>query len=489
MIFRLGLTLFWLVMMGMLAYREFLIPWMNTSRLPPRPNTPVDLWMGIYAGKGELNRIGFLNARSSPDVREGAPGTSLGLAARMELPVFSENTSFTLNGSAWMANDRGLSEFDFTFRSGGHDMRVRGAVKDKRLKASLETGGETLPFELPVNDELLLSGGMGMSAFDIPLLAPGKTIFVDAFDPATMSLGKAKITCVGKEEYQTEGEKTEAFLVTTTIGGMTTRAWLAPEGEVLQVETPFGFTLKKISPQEALAPVTPSGNADLVRSFAIRPTGVSPKRNATMMRVRFSGVEEKLLPPSDAVQTNTPGGYVITVPEAPVKGPGTALSEEEREQYLQSDVFIAADHPKIQETAKRIVREEIDPWKQAVRIHDWVFLRVKKTPVLSIPTALDVLQSLEGDCNEHAVLFVALARAANIPARIAVGIVWSDELKAFGYHAWAEVYVGEWIPMDPTLGQLVADATHIKLVNGGIDQWPRLLPHIGAMQIEVMEAR
>lgn len=413
----------------------------------------------------------------------------MGLSARMELPVFSENTMFTLNGSAWLTNDRGLSEFDFTFRSGGHDMRVRGEVKDNRLKASVETGGERLPFELPVRDELLLSGGMGMSAFDVPLLEPGKEIYVDAFDPTVMTLGKAKITCVGKEEIAVTGGKAETFLITTSIGGITSRAWLAPDGEVLQVETPFGFTLKKISPQEAMSPVLPSENADLVRSFAIRPKGVTPKRDATIMQVKISGVDENHLPPSDAVQTYTPGGYAITVPEVPVRAPGTVLSDEERGRYLHSDMFVTADHPKIREAAANAVRDETDPWKRAVRLHDWVFLRVKKKPVLSIPTALDVLQSLEGDCNEHAVLFVAMARAVEIPARIAAGVVWSDEFGVFGYHAWAEVHVGDWIPMDPTFGQLVADATHIKLLNGGIDQWPRLLPHIGAMQIEVLEVR
>ncbi len=476
-------------MMGILAYREVVVPWLNTSHLPPRPNTPMDLWLGIYGGGNASERIGFLNARSTPEVRSGTVGVSMGLSARMELPVFSENTMFTLHGSAWMSNARGLSEFDFTFGSGGHEMRVQGEVKDNRLKASLETGGESLPFELPVSDELLLSGGMGMSAFDVPLLDPGTEIYVDAFDPTTMSLGKAKITCVGKEEISLHDGKTEAFLVTTSIGGITSRAWLAADGEVLQVETPFGFTLKKISPQEAMSPVSPGENADLVRSFAIRPKGVTPKRDAVMMRVKFSGVEEKHLPPSDAVQTRTPAGYIITVPEAPVKDPGAALSEEDRARYLQSDVFVTSDHPKIREAAANAVREETDPWKQAVRLHDWVFLRVKKKPVLSIPTALDVLQSLEGDCNEHAVLFVAMARAVQIPARIAVGVVWSEEFGAFGYHAWAEVFVGDWIPMDPTFGQLVADATHIKLLNGGIDQWPRLLPHIGAMQIEVLEVR
>ncbi len=43
---------------------------------------------------------------------------------------------------------------------------------------------------------------------------------------------------------------------------------------------------------------------------------------------------------------------------------------------------------------------------------------------MSIPNALEVLESKKGDCNEHTVLFNALARAAGIPAKTAVGVVY-----------------------------------------------------------------
>ena len=54
-----------------------------------------------------------------------------------------------------------------------------------------------------------------------------------------------------------------------------------------------------------------------------------------------------------------------------------------------------------------------------------------------------------GDCNEHTVLFVALARALGLPARTAVGLVYLDG--SFYYHAWPEVWLGEWVAVDPDL--------------------------------------
>ncbi len=62
-------------------------------------------------------------------------------------------------------------------------------------------------------------------------------------------------------------------------------------------------------------------------------------------------------------------------------------------------------------------------------------------------------------------------------------------MNAFGYHAWPEVYVGHWIPMDPTFGQQLADATHIKLLDGSLDKWPQLLPYLGRIRIEVLDLK
>ena len=120
---------------------------------------------------------------------------------------------------------------------------------------------------------------------------------------------------------------------------------------------------------------------------------------------------------------------------------------------------------------------------------------MEKTPVIGVPNGLTALQQAQGDCNEHTALFVSLARAVNIPARIAAGIVFSDRtgpLKQFYYHAWPEVLVynqeGQpiWIPVDPTFGQVPADATHIKLVEGGLDRQVEIMAYLGQIKLEMV---
>jgi transglutaminase-like putative cysteine protease len=48
-----------------------------------------------------------------------------------------------------------------------------------------------------------------------------------------------------------------------------------------------------------------------------------------------------------------------------------------------------------------------------------------KKPTVSLPSAREVLRTKVGDCNEHTALYVAMARAAGLPARIAVGLAYS----------------------------------------------------------------
>jgi transglutaminase-like putative cysteine protease len=116
---------------------------------------------------------------------------------------------------------------------------------------------------------------------------------------------------------------------------------------------------------------------------------------------------------------------------------------------------------------------------------------IEKKPTVSLPSALEVLRTRVGDCNEHTALFVALARSIGIPARINVGLAYVRG--AFYYHAWPEVYLddgdghGLWLPVDPTFNQFPADATHIRLARGGLDQQTAILPLIGRLQMQVVD--
>ena len=83
-------------------------------------------------------------------------------------------------------------------------------------------------------------------------------------------------------------------------------------------------------------------------------------------------------------------------------------------------------------------------------------------------TATDVLHARRAECQGHAYLFAAFARALGIPTRIVNGIAYSADHGGFLYHSWNEAWIAGrgWQPVDATFGQAHADATHVKLIEG-----------------------
>jgi transglutaminase-like putative cysteine protease len=132
--------------------------------------------------------------------------------------------------------------------------------------------------------------------------------------------------------------------------------------------------------------------------------------------------------------------------------------------------------------------------ERAERLTRYVNTLLEKKPTVSLPSAREVLRTKVGDCNEHTALHVAMARSLGIPARVAVGLVYVLGAQgAFYYHAWPEVYIDEgngrglWLPVDPTLNEFTADATHVRLARGGLDKQATIVPLVGRLQMTILE--
>ncbi len=122
----------------------------------------------------------------------------------------------------------------------------------------------------------------------------------------------------------------------------------------------------------------------------------------------------------------------------------------------------------IKKTANDIILGETDAYEVAFRLADWVHNNV----IYDIKywndtySAVSVLETKRGVCDEFSNLFIALARSVGIPARYVVGSAYTNtqDINDFQYHAWAEVWLPDygWIPIDPTFGEYGwTDPTHI----------------------------
>jgi hypothetical protein len=46
---------------------------------------------------------------------------------------------------------------------------------------------------------------------------------------------------------------------------------------------------------------------------------------------------------------------------------------------------------------------------------------------------------------------------------------------------------GLWLPVDPTLNEFPADATHLRLARGGLDKQAAILPLIGRLRMTILD--
>lgn len=135
----------------------------------------------------------------------------------------------------------------------------------------------------------------------------------------------------------------------------------------------------------------------------------------------------------------------------------------DREKYLKATHSLQVNSPQIQAVLSSLNLDGLSDREKVERLNQWVFNHLEKISNVNASTAISVLNNQAGDCTEHSVLLTTLLRAAGLPARELSGLVYTnDELQVFGYHAWVEVYVdGGWLAVDPTFGQVPADAGHI----------------------------
>lgn len=151
----------------------------------------------------------------------------------------------------------------------------------------------------------------------------------------------------------------------------------------------------------------------------------------------------------------------------------SAPTAEQLEVARQSTPWLQSADPLYRRMAVRVGgrNNSVDS-----RMRRSVFL-VSETlkPVRSFIGYADAVQTLKlgkADCVGYAVALATLARAQGIPARIVIGIAYTDRFsgrpQAFSPHAWAQAWDGErWASYDASLGEF--DSTHIALATGNGD--------------------
>ena len=235
----------------------------------------------------------------------------------------------------------------------------------------------------------------------------------------------------------------------------------------------------------------------LVSSSVKTPQVIEAQDTKSEVSFLINGFGDRL-PPSSARQkvSAEPNGRVrVTLtrdPELP-KHPWPLEAKflaGAPEETLKPTPYLQSDAPELVEMARRVVAPAKDVAGAVQRLNEFVYRHVRDAYVPAFSNALEALKTGRGDCTEHSALFVAMARAVGIPARVAVGVGYWRPGDGLGWHAWAEVFVdGRWYATDPTWGQTIADATHLQLAGGDLIEQAQIIMLLGNLSIDSMTVR
>ena len=438
------------------------------------------LWSGIYLGE---DKIGFSSSQLVP-LEDGFRTIDRSF---LRLGSMGATREIHTHSSAELDPQLRARSFSFEMQTGDTVFRARG--EGTRVYFSI---GEGLEESLDVPELPLLS------AFHPRLLAgvdEGTRMELPYLDPSTMTQDTVTYR-VGVREPVPGLEGIEARRVDYDLKGAAVKVWIDGSGQPLREEGLLGMVVLREPRERALSHGWPRGApVDIVELSAVpvdRP--IDGARSSRVLVVRLQGPDS--LPPllraahgerydGEELGIHVPAVEDLETYELPATG-------DEFAPFLAAEPLIEVDDPAIREAVNGVLADEIDAVTAARRLVDWTYSALEKVPEISPPSARNVLEQRRGDCNEHTALYTAMARAAGLPTRVAAGIVYTDALfseGSFYYHAWPEVWLGTWVPVDPTFGQFPADATHIKLVEGGLDRQTELIGVIGALKAEVVEVR
>jgi len=494
----------WLVGLALLIRREYFQPQLERLAEAGHRVAPGVVYYGVMQGD---RHIGF--ASSTVDTSE----SSITLADYFvaDLPVGGKARRASARTNVTLSRALRMRKFDLSIQTEGPAINATGEVDgDTVLVVSIASGTAK-----PEMQRIALSGPILLPTL-VPLAIAlgdgpkvGRHYVLPVFDPSSMTprdIGldvraeslfvvddSAVVDSATSRWRGVQPDTIRAWQVTSQSKGAFS-GWIDDQGRIVQT-TQLGLEVRRMPYEVAFAnwradtlrdAVT--GDRDIREMTAIAANKRMDRR-IDAMRVRLSNVDLHGYDLTGQRQRLANDTLVVS-PEpdsamaAPYRLSGQNIARGQDSATTRPEPLLQSRDLRILKVAVRIRGRERDPRVVAEKINAWVHDSIRSRVTFGVPNALEVLRTREGDCNEHTQVFVALARAIGLPARIAAGLAYVDG--KFYYHAWPEVLLGDWVPVDPTFGQFPADAAHIRFVIGGLPRQTELLRLMGNLQIDVL---
>jgi hypothetical protein len=513
----LGIAAAWAAGMGLLIKREYFRP---TAELLAEAATLVGPSASYYAITSGGAAIGY----QTSTVDTTAAGITAQSNTVMDIRALGAVQKIGIVQIMHMSRSLHLERFEAELNSDAAKYKVRGIVEgDSVLVVTIEAGGDPQTQRMPLTRPIVLSELVNLRLAVGGELRPGRTYALSMFDPVSLQQRDvtlrvlAESTMVfpdsaGFDSAQSRWvparfDTVQAFHVEQAMGELKLESWIDERGAVIEATAPMGLAYRRTAFEIAVQnyrrarergdTAAAGEGSDVIGTTAIsanvqlRPEALAELRvrigNVSLGGFDLAGGRQRLAGDTLVITRETgigdgPGGPPPAMINAsvPLSVPGdTAIAAA-----LRPEPLVQSNDPRIVAQARTIIGNERRAGRVAELLTRWVYSTLDKKITVSVPSAAQVLATKSGDCNEHTVLYVALARAVGLPARTAAGVVYLRG--QFYYHAWPEVWLGQWVAVDPTFGQFPADAAHLRFILGGLARQVELVRLIGRLQLTVV---
>jgi hypothetical protein len=493
----------WLFGLALLIRREYFRPQVERLAEAAMRVSPGAVYYGVMQGP---RQIGF--ASSTIDTAQASITVNDYLVA--DVPVGGKARRTTARTNVTLTRALRLKDFDLALDTESGPVTAEGKVDgDSVLLLKIASGNDTgRTSRIPLNGPVLLPTLVPLAVALGEKPAVGKHYLLPVFDPAAMATKNIDLTIraeslfvvndssvfdsTTKRWHGVQPDTIHAWQVgTQTAGGFS--GWIDEQGRIVET-TQLGFDLRRLPYEVAFENWRADSSYNLVTADRdiLETTAIAANRKldkqVESLTARLTGADLTGFDLNGGRQHFANGTLAITqIPDSALQAKYQLSQRAPVDaRYTSPEPFIQSDDPHLRQLASRVVGSRLDPRAAAERLNSWVYRAIAPRATFGIPSALEVLKTRIGDCNEHAQLYVAMARAIGLPARVASGLAYVDG--KFYYHAWPEVYLGDWVPVDPTFGQFPADAAHLRFVVGGLGRQTELLRLMGNLKIQVLIA-
>lgn len=444
-------------------------------------------WFGIYLDK---ERVGFYHQAIS----ETSDGYRMEGDGSVCMKVMGFSKESAMRETYVVGKNLALRSFEVEQTINGSASRLSGKVANNIIRIKSVTNGKTTEKQLKYRGEVYPGPALNL----YPLMhdvTPGKSYSVLTFDPEEVKIKEVKISVLWADK--TPDSQPALKLRNNLYPYVNNDIWVDDQGNTLLESVREGLVITRAEDPKQLGSFVGDvalAKKDLIYDFSMvrSEPPINDSKRLTGLSVEISGWNNSLPLLQEGGQTvekSGEGRINVNTGRAVPEQAEQAKAAAPREVYLKPAEKIESNAPEIMAKAKELAAGRKGAKEIVKALASWTSDWLRDT-VEDGGGAVASFKSRKGNCQTHARLYTALARAAGIPTRFVSGLIYLDG-KGFLYHSWAESLLdGRWVAIDPTYDQVPADPTHLKLLEGHLpEDIAPIIAIIGRIHIKVLEAK